>query len=133
MVEEAPLVVPDLSRAHTVEAPSDEANSWAPYSVVCPAIDPDQVKVMVWAPVAVTLPNQISVSTPPVPMKPTPLVQVVTPPPASEDTVAPVVPASAKTASTSPMVWGVTARVVMAVPVLEVKAPTAVMTTLARL
>ena len=67
VVEEAPLVVPDLSRAHIVRAPSPALNSWAPYSVVCPAIEPDQVKVMVEDPVVVTLPNQISVSTPPVP------------------------------------------------------------------
>ncbi len=91
------------------------------------------MKVTVAAPVVVTLPNQISVSTPPVPVNATALVHVATPPPDTEDTVCPVVPTSANTTSTSPTVLGLTAKVVRAVPELEVSVPTALMTTLGAL
>src|ERR1700688_2885101 len=90
-------------------------------------MEPDQVKVMVEAPVEVTLPNQISVSNPTVPANCTALVHVVTPPPEIDDTLGAAVPTWAKTASTSPTVWGDTAKVVRATPSLEVKPPTGVM------
>ena len=61
-MDEAPLSVPDLSRAQTVLAPNPALNSWAPYSVATPEIELDHVKVMVEDPAVVTLPNQISES-----------------------------------------------------------------------
>src|ERR1700688_4086884 len=90
-------------------------------------MEPDHVKVMVEDPVVVTLPNQISVSNPTDPANCTALVQVLTPPPEIDDTVTPVVPSWAKTANTSPAVWGVTARVVRPTPVADVKLPTGAM------
>ena len=54
---------------------------------------------------------------------------MATPPPLIDVTVCPVVSTLAKTTSTSPTVWGDTAKVVMAVPDLEVKLPTALIVT----
>ena len=89
---------------------------------------PDHVKVMADAPAVVTLPYQISSSPPTDPANCTALVQVVTPPPETDDTVPTVaVPAWAKTTSTSPAVLGDTARVVRPEESAEVKVPTAVM------
>ena len=130
VVDEAPLEVPVLSVAHTVEAPRLELNSWAPYSASNPAMELDQLKVMVEDPAVVTFCRPDLVSTPPVPVNATALVHVATPPPDTEDTVCPVVPTSANTTSTSPTVLGLTAKVVRAVPVWEVRLPTALMTTL---
>ena len=76
-------------------------------------------------PVEVTLPNQISVATPLAPNC-TALVQVPTPPPLTDDTVA-VVVASANTTRASPTPWGDTARVVSDVPEMDAKVPTWVM------
>ena len=95
VVEEVPLAVPDLSSPHTVVVPSDELNSWAPYSVLSPVIELDHVKVIVDDPAVVTLPNQISSSVPSAPANCTPLVQVLTPPPLTELTVCPVASSSA--------------------------------------
>ncbi len=73
--------------------PKPAVNSWAPYSGVWVETDPDQLKVMVEDPVVVTLPNQTSMSPPnDVPANATPLVQVVTPPPVTEDSVRVVTP-----------------------------------------
>ena len=112
-----------MSKLHTVEAPRPAVNSWAPYSAVWPVIEVDQVKVMVEDPVEVMVPYQSSSSAPTDPVNCTALCQVVTPPP---DTAVSVVPEArwAKTTSTSPRCWVVTAIVVID-PVLEVKLPTA--------
>ena len=128
-VDEAPLRDPVLSMAHTVDAPRPALNSWAPYSAMWPVMEPDHVKVMVEAPVVVTLPYQSSASAPTEPLNCTALVQVVTPPPETDVTVVPVALLTwAKTASTSPTVLGDTAKVVRADPSAEAKVPTAVMT-----
>ena len=127
-VEEAPLRVPVLSRAHTVDAPRPALNSWAPYSLESDATELDQPKVMVEAPVVVTLPNQSSSSPPTDPSNCTALVQVLTPPPLTEVTVGPAALVLANTARTSPTVFGDTATVVSPVPVAEARVPTAVMT-----
>src|ERR1700722_13414397 len=127
VVDEALLRAPLLSRVQIVFDPNPAVNSWAPYSMVCPVMELDQVKVMVDAPVVVTVPNQSSSSSPAEPANCTPLVQVVTPPPEIDDTLGVVVdPASANTTSTSPTVWGDTARVPRPDPSLEVRLPTGV-------
>ena len=89
---------------------------------------PDHVKVTVDDPVEVTLPYQISSSGARDPANCTALVQVVTPPPDTDDRVPTAEePAWAKTMSTSPAVCGETAKVVSPEPSAEVKVPTAVM------
>ncbi len=98
------MSVPDLSSAQVVVDPSPALYSWTPYSAVCEAMELDHVKVMVDAPVVVTLPNQISSSAASDPANCTPFVQVATPPPETDDTVGVVDPTWAKTTSTSPAV-----------------------------
>lgn len=117
-------MVPDLSRAHTVGAPS-VLNSWAPYSVVSPLTGLDHVKETVEAPAVVTGPYQISSSVVPDPANCTPIVHVVTPPPETDDTVGVAESTSAYATSTSPTAWGLSDSAVTPGPAAVEKAPTA--------
>jgi len=128
-VEEALLMVPVLSSDHTVVDPNPAVNSWAPYSWVWLVTEPDQVKVIVEDPVVVTLPYQISSSPPMDPSNCTALLQVLTPPPEIDDTVTVLVDVRAETSSTSPVVWGSTAKVVRPDPTAVARLPTDVMVT----
>jgi hypothetical protein len=123
VVDEAPLIVPALSRAHVVPAPNPAVNSWAEYSIV-PDRFPDHLNVMVDAPVAVTVPYQSSTSFPTEPWNCDAFFHVVTPPPEMDETerVRPRIP----TTITSPVVLGDTAKVVRALPFFDTNVPTAV-------
>ena len=128
VVDEAPLAVPALSRAHTVFDPSPELNSWAPYSALCPAMELDHVKVTVAEPVVVILPNQISVVDPAGAGELHPLGPRGHPAARNGGHGGPVVSTSAKTSEHVTDGLGVTAKVARAVPFLDVKVPTGLMT-----